>query len=117
MPTHLVHLAVDAIDPDRLARFWAIALGWQIGPADDEERDVRPAGYHYPDPSALPLVFVPVPERKTGKNRIHLDLATSSAEHQAGLVARLITLGATPARGGRPPGGGGGGWAEGGPWA
>jgi hypothetical protein len=98
MPTHLVHLAVDAIDPDRLARFWAIALGWQIGPADDEERDVRPAGYRYPDPSALPLVFVPVPERKTGKNRIHLDLATSSTEHQAGLVARLIALGARPAR-------------------
>ncbi len=61
--------------------------------------DVWPAGYSYPDPSAVPLVFVPVPEPKTGKNRVHLDLATTSAAHQAeaDLVTRLRELGATPA--------------------
>ena len=54
-----------------------------------------PRGYSYPDPVALPLVFVPVPEPKTGKNRVHLDLASSSAEDQAAQVRRLLDLGAT----------------------
>ena len=31
MPTRLVHLVIDAADPARLARFWAAALGWEIG--------------------------------------------------------------------------------------
>jgi len=97
MPTRLVHLVVDANDPARLARFWAGALGWEIADETPEEVDVWPAGYRYPDPSALPLVFVPVPEPKTGKDRVHLDLASSSAAHQAELVGRLRDLGATPA--------------------
>ncbi|MFY9928773.1 MAG: VOC family protein [Streptosporangiaceae bacterium] len=97
MPTRLVHLVIDAADPERLARFWAAALSWEIGTVAGEEIDVWPVGYSYPDPVALPLVFVPVPERKTNKNRIHLDLASRSPEHQAALVARLVVLGATPA--------------------
>jgi hypothetical protein len=59
--------------------------------------DVWPEGYHYPDPAAVPLVFVPVPEAKTGKNRVHLDLASSSLADQAEQVARLRDLGASPA--------------------
>ena len=59
--------------------------------------DVWPPGFSYPDPSALPLVFVPVPEPKTGKNRVHLDLATESVRHQAAEVKRLLALGAVPA--------------------
>ena len=57
-----------------------------------------PAGYTYPDPSAVPLVFVPVPEPKTGKNRVHLDLATTSAADQADLVKRVRDLGGHPGR-------------------
>jgi Glyoxalase-like domain len=86
--TRLVHLVVDAVRPARLARFWAAALGWEIATG------VWPRGYRYPDPVALPLVFVPVPEAKAGKNRIHLDLATESAAHQAAEVERLVGLGA-----------------------
>jgi len=97
MPTRLVHLVVDANDPSRLARFWAAALGWEVADEEPDEMDVWPAGYSYPDPVALPLVFVPVPEKKTGKNRVHLDLASASAGHQADLVRRLRELGATPA--------------------
>jgi hypothetical protein len=41
-------------------------------------------------------VFVPVPQPKAGKNRVHLDLASRSPEHQAGLVGRLRALGARP---------------------
>jgi catechol 2,3-dioxygenase-like lactoylglutathione lyase family enzyme len=97
MPTRLVHLVVDAAEPARLARFWAAALGWEVGDEEDGEVDVYPSDYRYPDPVALPLVFVPVPEAKTGKNRVHLDLATHSAGHQAAEVERLLALGAVPA--------------------
>src|SRR5207248_2794889 len=64
---------------------------------EPDEVDVWPAGYTYPDPSAVPLVFVPVPEKHAVKNRVHLDLATTSAQHQRELVARLRELGAAPA--------------------
>ena len=97
MPTRLVHLVVDAADPARLARFWAAALGWEVAPEEPDEVDVWPPGFSYPDSSALPLVFVPVPEPKAGKNRVHLDLATESRRHQAAEVERLLALGATPA--------------------
>jgi predicted enzyme related to lactoylglutathione lyase len=97
MLTRLVHLAVDANDPAALARFWAGALNWEIDMEDPDEVVVWPAGYTSPDPSAVPLVFVPVPEKHTVKNRVHLDLATTSAQHQQELVARLRELGATPA--------------------
>jgi predicted enzyme related to lactoylglutathione lyase len=96
MSTRLVHLVIDANDPAKLARFWSGALGWEIEDEEPGEVDVSPAGYHYPDPVALPLVFVAVPEPKTVKDRVHLDLASRSAEHQAELVARLRDLGATP---------------------
>jgi Glyoxalase-like domain len=96
MSTRLVHLVLDANDPPRLARFWAAALDWEIAAEEDDEIDVWPAGYRYPDPVALSLVFVPVPEPKAVKNRVHLDLASQSAEHQAALVERLRGLGARP---------------------
>ncbi len=97
MPTRLVHIVVDAADPGRLARFWAAALRWEIAEEEPDEVVVSPPGYTYPDPVALPLVFVPVPAPKTVKNRVHLDLATESAEHQAAEVTRLRGLGAEPA--------------------
>jgi predicted enzyme related to lactoylglutathione lyase len=96
MPTRLVHLVIDANDPPRLARFWAAALGWEVLAEEPDEVEVSPSGYDYPDPVALPLVFVPAPEAKTVKNRVHLDLATESAGHQADVVARLRGLGARP---------------------
>jgi predicted enzyme related to lactoylglutathione lyase len=97
MPTRLVHLVIDAADPGRLARFWAAALGWEVAADEDGVANVWPRGFRYPDAAALPLVFLTVPEAKTGKNRIHLDLATESAEHQAAEVDRLLGLGAVPA--------------------
>jgi predicted enzyme related to lactoylglutathione lyase len=96
MPMRLVHLAFDANDVGGQARFWAAALGWEVADDDGDEATVAPAGFGYPGPGAVPLVFVPVPEHKTVKDRVHLDLATSSAEHQAGLVSRLTGLGARP---------------------
>jgi Glyoxalase-like domain len=97
MSTRLVHLVIDAVDPERLAGFWAAALRWEVAPEEPDEVDVWPPGFSYPDPAALPLVFVPVPEAKKGKNRVHLDLATRSVAHQAAEVERLLALGAVPA--------------------
>jgi hypothetical protein len=97
MSTRLVHLVIDANDPPELARFWAAALGWEVEAEEtDEVVVVCPSGYDYPDPVALPLVFVPVPGAKTVKNRVHLDLATESAGQQAAVVDRLRGLGARP---------------------
>jgi Glyoxalase-like domain len=93
----LVHLVIDAVDPGRLARFWAAALRWEAADEEPDEIDVWPPGFSYPDPAALSLVFVPVPEAKNGKNRVHLDLASDSVAHQAAEVERLLALGATSA--------------------
>jgi predicted enzyme related to lactoylglutathione lyase len=92
MATRLMHLVVDANDLSALARFWAAALRWKITEEEPDEVVVEP-----PSGPGLPLVFVPVPETKTGKNRVHLDLASSSPEDQAAIVERLIGLGARPA--------------------
>jgi hypothetical protein len=96
MATRLVHMVIDASDPSGLAAFWAAALGWDVGLDEPDEAAVWPAGFDYPGPEAVPLVFVPVPEPKAVKNRIHLDLATQSTAHQAELVGRLRELGAVP---------------------
>jgi len=92
MATSLQHLVIDSLDPLAQARFWAAALGWEITFQDADEVVVEPVA---PDPG-LPLVIVAVPERKTVKNRIHLDLASTSPADQAAIVERLQTLGATP---------------------
>jgi Glyoxalase-like domain len=97
MSTRLVHLVVDANDPSRLAKFWADALGWEVASEEPDEVVVCPSGYSYPGPVALPLVFVPVPEQKSAKNRVHLDLTSTSPSQQATEVARLQDLGAVPA--------------------
>jgi glyoxalase superfamily protein len=96
VPTRLVHLVIDAAEPARLARFWAAALNWEIAVTEPDVSGVWPHGYGYPDPAALPLVFVPVPEAKTGKNRVHLDVAPFRGDDHAAAVAALREAGAVP---------------------
>lgn len=72
----------------RLARFWAAALLWEIDETGEEVGLV-------PADGTCPLfLFLPVPEPKAGKNRLHLDLVSESPEHQAEMVDRFIALGA-----------------------
>ena len=80
-----------------VGRFWAEALGWSTAGEEPGVTNVEPAGFAYPDPAAVCIDVIAVPEPKTVKNRVHIDLATTSAAHQADLVARLQDLGATPA--------------------
>lgn len=90
MNTRLVNLVVDAARPEVLADFWAALLGWTAVVEELGEIDVRAPET---DGWDLDLVFVPVPEAKEVKNRIHLDLASQTPEHQAELVARALELG------------------------
>jgi len=79
-------VVVDATDPARLARWWAEVLGYKITfEAPDEV--VIASG----DNSTPGLVFVPVPERKQGKNRLHIDLNPDDQEAE---VERLVNMGA-----------------------
>jgi predicted enzyme related to lactoylglutathione lyase len=94
MATRAVHVVVDSADPPRLARFWADALGWELDDADPAEPEVLPSGFAYPGTTALPLVFVPVAEPKTVKNRVHFDIATTSEQEQRAEIERLLSLGA-----------------------
>ncbi|WP_072480661.1 VOC family protein [Amycolatopsis australiensis] len=91
MDTRLVNLVIDAARPEVLADFWAALLGWRVAAEEPDEIDVRAPET---DGWDLDLVFVPVPEPKVGKNRIHLDLASRSPAHQAELVERALELGA-----------------------
>ena len=59
--------------------------------------NVEPIGFVWPDPVAVCVDVVSVPDPETVKYRTHLDLATTSVAHQVELVARLKKLGATSA--------------------
>jgi hypothetical protein len=97
MPTRLDSVVFDAADPAGLADFWATATGWPIT-VEDPEVVVEPAANTSGRPveAGLPLVFIPVADAKVGKNRVHLDLTSRSAAHQAELVERVRRAGATP---------------------
>ena len=70
MGARLTEVVIDAADPGRLARFWAEVLAWQELDADETGIEIGPA-----DGAKPTLVFVPVPEAKAGKNRLHLDVS------------------------------------------
>jgi len=97
MATRLVQIAMNALDDAAVGRFWAEALGWGIASEEPGVTNLEPQGFVYPDPVAVCIDVIRVPEPKTVKNRLHVDLATTSVAHQADLVARLLGLGATPA--------------------
>jgi predicted enzyme related to lactoylglutathione lyase len=86
--SHIDALCFDANNPHRMARFWAVALGWEVG-GSDEEVALVPT-----DDTRFGILFEPTPEKKVGQNNIHLDLTSTSIEDQHGLVNRLIELGA-----------------------
>ncbi len=81
-------LTFDAADPVALATFWGHALEWVVEDVRGEVAVVAPAT----DPWDVHLLFLPVPEGKSAKNRCHPDLHT---DHLDSEVARLVALGAT----------------------
>jgi predicted enzyme related to lactoylglutathione lyase len=97
MALRLVQIAMNARDDAAVGQFWAEALGWRVSSEGPGVTNVEPVGLAYPDPAAVYIDVLAVAEPKTVKNRVHLDLASRSAAHQAELVARLKGLGATQA--------------------
>jgi hypothetical protein len=98
----LTEIVIDCADPARLAAFWAGALGYHVTRAEDGQVEIGPWAEEPEDlaeqvrraPAAPTLVFVPVPEAKARKNRLHLDLRpTGSPEEE---LRRLLDLGARP---------------------
>ena len=79
-------VVVDAADPVALGRWWAAALGWVVTIDTADEFEIRPAADEIPG-----LIFGSVPERKTIKNRLHLDFRP---DDQAAEIDRLLALGA-----------------------
>jgi predicted enzyme related to lactoylglutathione lyase len=97
MATRLVQIAMNARDDPAVGRFWAQALGWTMSSEGPGVTNLEPAGFTYPDPAAICIDVIAVPDPKTVKNRVHVDLATTSTAQQAELIAGLRDLGATPA--------------------
>ncbi|MGI5201289.1 VOC family protein [Spirillospora sp. CA-108201] len=96
MTLRLVQVNFKAGDDSALGRFWAEALGWGTSSEGPGVTNLEPEGFDWPDPTAVCVDLVTVPDPETVEDRVHLDLATSSAAHQAEWVARLRDLGATP---------------------
>jgi hypothetical protein len=82
---------IDAADPEALAGFWAEALGWPARTDADGDVWVEPPGVGADGSRPTPLLFLWVPEPKTVKNRLHLDLRP---DDQAEEVERLLETGA-----------------------
>jgi hypothetical protein len=98
-------IVFDCRHPASLARFWAGVLdGYSVAPYDEAELErLRAQGINDPeeDPTVLVeatgtpgprLFFQLVPEAKTVKNRVHLDLRADDHDTE---LARLVALGAT----------------------
>jgi hypothetical protein len=113
-------LTFDAADPERLGTFWCLALGYieQPPPAGYQtwaEYDAahgtlgNEAGYTIVDPETTGprIFFQPVPEPKTAKNRLHIDVRVSGDAADPGdvrhsrieaAVAPLVAAGASMQR-------------------
>ncbi|NLU73270.1 VOC family protein [Streptomyces sp. HNM0575] len=97
MTSKFTELAIDCADPGRLARFWCSVLGYEV--QDEDEGVVTigspavPEGKDRLGPVPPTLTFAPVPEGKTVKNRLHLDVNPADRE-QDEEVRRLLDLGA-----------------------
>ncbi|MFF8274726.1 VOC family protein [Streptomyces lateritius] len=83
------HVTIDCSDPYTLAGFWASVLDAKVSDEDqpgDDEALVETEG--------AGLLFVQVPEKKSVKNRVHLDIQPQDRTRDEE-VERLLALGAT----------------------
>jgi hypothetical protein len=88
MACRVTEICVDCAEPQVVGQFWAEVLGWKA--SVDQDGDVQLQG-----PAGWPTyLFVRVPEPKTVKNRIHLDV-NATDRNQAAEVERILALGAT----------------------
>lgn len=88
MPVSIANITVDCADTERVATFWAAALDRPLEPGGTEWMHAV-GGVDGPRPRWL---FLKVPEPRTAKNRMHLDLESDDREAE---VERLVGIGAT----------------------
>ena len=93
MTISFAHITFDAVNAQVLSSFWSAALGQAV----DEGADVWFASVNFrPGGGTGPAwLFTQVPESKTAKNRMHLDLL---CEDRVAEAKRLVALGATKVR-------------------
>jgi predicted enzyme related to lactoylglutathione lyase len=92
VPLTLHHVVIDAHDLPGLARFWSQVLDWPILSEREREVVIGPA-----DDAAVGICFMPSPDDKVVKNRVHLDLnpgAHANADEREAEIQRVIALGA-----------------------
>jgi Glyoxalase-like domain len=97
-------VVIDCHDFAAQARWWAGVLDWQIIYESDDEVVIMPRHVTPESLRSTPweqvgpgMVFGLVPEDKTVKNRLHIDLAPQLEDDQAAVVESLIAKGATRA--------------------
>ncbi|MBJ8343848.1 VOC family protein [Antrihabitans sp. YC2-6] len=78
---------IGSADPEELSRFWSSLLELPSEGRRDQAVKVALRG-------DVGLLFSPTPSRKQGKNRIHVDLASTTTDHQKTIVERALRLGA-----------------------
>ena len=121
-PNPTVQVAFDAADPHRVAHFWAAALGYEKEDNSAFVKQLLDAGRlpeaatietengrefadvaacRDPDGRRPRLFFQRVPETKTVKNRLHLDLRVGDRARTEAAAARLVERGATVLHHGR----------------
>src|ERR1700682_3898208 len=114
-----IQVVIDCTDPARLAPFWATALGYKIqdppagfatwqdflvahGVPESEWNSA--SAIVDPDARGPRIFFQRVPEAKTSKNRLHLDVNVGGREQVDAEVLRLQQAGATRLRDVEPRG-------------
>jgi hypothetical protein len=91
MTVSLHNITFDCADARALGAFWSAMTGWPLFHDEDPEVLVAPS---YPPTSFPTLLFIPVPEGKTAKNRLHLDLQPTDRTRDEQVEA-AVALGAT----------------------
>ncbi len=97
MTSKFTELAIDCHDPGALARFWCSVLGYEVQAEEEGVITIGspqvPEGARRSGPVPPTLTFARVPEDKSVKNRLHLDVNPTDSD-QADEVQRLLALGA-----------------------
>jgi Glyoxalase-like domain len=97
MASRFTELVIDAHDVYAQGRWWADVLDYEITSEDADGVEISARDGSWPT-----LLFVRVPEDKTVKNRLHIDINATDRDQQDE-VQRLIDMGARPADVGQRP--------------
>ncbi|MDQ4095620.1 MAG: VOC family protein [Actinomycetota bacterium] len=97
MASAFTELCIDCSNPQLLAEFWSGVLDYKITESTGDEVEI--VG---PEGSGPSILFVTVPEEKTVKNRLHIDVSPTDRE-QDEEVERILALGASHADVGQGP--------------